>query len=187
MPRHYTTAVFPNTDAMLGHCTDTAKSMLNLFPSRVSPPQRMVLGVAPTPPDMPLPGMPRVPIVHSDVIEPIASFGLSMGLVSGWWVQAPGVYSHMSPPTTHGTTHGEGDGEGVVMPLGGLGYNDHTHTYLACFYLSRTMKGSHLDQGGLCRGDGHAFVVRARCHLLFGLAVHMGFVLQKDLVLPPIF
>lgn len=157
---------FQATDAMVFHACNTARSILSSFPqptyggdsTRVHPPSCRM--------DLCVPAgsgsQPQVVNVPSDVIEPVVRFGIALGLVSGWRVRCP-------------------DGVHCMQHLVPLEGTPPRATYLAVFYLSRTEKGTHLDDGGLCPGDEHVFVLRAGTHNLFGLRVHMGFVLRKDL------
>lgn len=155
---------FQSTDGMIFHVCTTAKSLLSSFPRpsctlgerRMPPPKcRMDMCVSRD-------ARPHVVNVPSEIIDPIVRFGIALGLVTGWHVRCPGAH-----------------GMPAVMPVGGV--DGHTHTYLAVLYLSRTEKGTHLDDGGLCHGDEHVFVMRAGNHDLFGLRVNMGFLLRKDM------
>lgn len=115
----------------------------------------------------------RMPSVMVDLLEPMGRFGHAMNLVSQWEVRVPGCHRRGSPLRV--------DRENtMLMPICTSEFDDHNYSYIAMYHLNQTNKGANMDWGDVCRGDRRVLVIRAKVFLLFGLIVHAGVMLDKD-------
>lgn len=176
--------VFPTTDDMIRHLTDSAKSMmvLPLFfeeddEPKLPPSKMWILSVANTFLNNPFNnslnleaisnGDIHPPNVVKDVLDPLGMFGASMNLVRSWRVKLPGSCGMCySTPTGNTTFH--------PVPINPSVERDDMDTYIGAYHLFKTKKES------VCPGDRLVLMIRVQPHLLFGLLTHMEIMLEKD-------
>ena len=185
--------VFPTTDEMVKHFTESARFMMAMpvkLPvmgdeededdvprSQPKPPTMLILSVANNTGeststirnnlDAIARGEIRIPSMVEDILHPLGVFGQSMNLVRSWRVRLPG--------------RGKG-GDFHPMPIESTPERDNSSTYLGAYHLVRTVKKESEDEEEMvCPGDRLVLVVRMKPSLLFGMIVNMGVMLEKDM------
>lgn len=173
---------FATTDSMVTHVLHACQDRMlrdKMLASECCPSDDVMLNLSVGSTLLNLEGMAsgdiRMPSVIVDLLEPMGRFGHAMNLVSEWGMRFPGC--HRRGSQFHSMRE-----RPVIMPICTSELDDHNYSYIATYHLTRTNKGANMDcwGGDLCRGDRRVFVVRAKVFLLFGMMVHAGVMLDKD-------